>query len=39
VDLGSKVLYTVGALTIVNRGLMEINIEGLTPFTFTNVEM
>jgi hypothetical protein len=38
-ETAAKVLYTAGVLTIVNRGILEINEEGLTPITLTNVEM
>ncbi len=38
-DMEAKVLYTVGALTIVNRGIIEINKEGKKQLTLTRVEM
>ncbi len=35
----TKALYIVGVLTIVNRGIMEINEEDPNSFTLTHVEM
>jgi len=35
----AKALNIVGALTIVNRGISEINEEGPNKFTLTRVEM
>jgi hypothetical protein len=38
-DMNAKVLNTVGVLTIVNRGILEINQEGTKQLTLTRVEM
>jgi hypothetical protein len=37
--MNAKVLNTVGVLTIVNRGILEINQEGTKQLTLTRVEM
>jgi hypothetical protein len=39
VVVAAKVLNTVGVLTIVNRGILEINQEGTKQLTLTHVEM
>jgi hypothetical protein len=39
VNMDAKVLNTVGVLTIVNRGILEINEEGTKQLTLTRVEM
>jgi hypothetical protein len=38
-DMNAKVLNIVGVLTIVNRGILEINEEGTKQLTLTCVEM
>jgi len=38
-DMNAKVLNTVGVLTIVNRGILEINKEAIKQLTLTRVEM
>jgi hypothetical protein len=39
VVVDAKVLNTAGVLTIVNRGILEINQEGTKQLTLTRVEM